>query len=135
MPAAAGSLLASVMAAAGLLDAGLHSQVRGVRGNELATDADGAQFSRKLADPAPYGFGLYLSAALEEQRRYGLRLAYASRLLLVARPGTSDIVSTAQYSTGSLLAAWRPSGRIRLALNGTLSRGTQQITPTAQLTA
>jgi hypothetical protein len=106
-----------------------------LRGNELATDADGVQFSRKLADPAPYEFGLYLSAALEEQQRYGLRLAYASRLLLLARPGTSDIVSTAQYSSGSLLAAWQPSGRIRLALNGTLSRGSQQITPTAQLTA
>src|SRR5574342_1266726 len=100
MPAAAGSLLASVMAAAGLLDVGLHSQARGFRGNELATDADGVQITRKLADPAPYEFGLSLSAALEEQQLYGLRLAYASRLLLLARPGTSEVVSTAQYSTG-----------------------------------
>lgn len=135
MLVAAGSLLASALAVTGLLDLGIRSDARGLRGNELFTDpATGNQSTRRLTDPVPYSLQPSITAALDEPQRYTLRLGYTSSLLFLAAPGTNDVETTAYFGTTSAMGAWQPSSRSRLDFTGTFSYGTQQITPAAQLT-
>jgi hypothetical protein len=131
MLGAAGSLLASALAVTALLDAGIRSEARGLKGN--VTDAAGNR--TRLTDPVPYTLNPNLSLALDEPQRYTLRLGYASSLLFLAKTGSTEVYDTAYFGTASLLGAWQPSSRSRLDLAGTFSQGTQQITPAAQLTA
>jgi hypothetical protein len=130
MVTAVGSLLASALAVTGLLDAGVRSEARGIKGN--ATDAAGNV--TRLTDTVPYTLSPTLSLALDEPQRYTLRLGYASSLLFLARTGSTEVYDTAYFGTASLMGAWQPSSRSRLDFSGTFSQGTQQITPAAQLT-
>lgn len=135
MLAAAGSLLASALALTGTLDFGVRSEVRGLKGTQLLPDQSGALTRRRMTDPVPYELDPSVVAAIDEPQQYALQLGYAGRLLMLARPNTSDVVDTAAYGTFSTLAAWHPSDRLHLGLSGALSRGTLQITPTGQLAA
>jgi hypothetical protein len=107
----------------GTLEVSVRSEAKGLIG--------GPPDSR-LTEPVPYEIDPTVSVAVEDGRKYALRLGYSSRILFLAAPGNSY---AAHYGTGSANGSWRANDRLKLDLGGSLSRGMVETTPTAQLPA
>jgi hypothetical protein len=123
MPTAGAQLLAAALAAMGSLEVAVRSEVKGLSG--------GAS-NPALKEPVPYEIDPSASLAIEDDRRFDIRLGFSSRILFLAVPGGSY---AAHYGTGSASGTWRPDDRLRLDLSGTMSQGVLETTPTAQLPA